>query len=359
MAKKDGRSRKTSIKAKLLLFLGSLVVLLGGVEIAFRLAGYGPGENKLQYIAHKDLDYIHAPDQDTRFCLDNPVHGADGLPIRINKYGQRGEDYPLEKEEGEYRVICLGDSLTFGPGLHDEETFLAVLQEIFLQQNPGTDKRVRIINAAVNGYATIHYLRWAETQIEIYDPDLLMVACFFGNDMVIPPRGIHSIPVPMENLLRKSAFFHFLYTSYRDHLWKRTRALQKNKAVEDVDKELAQYAGVIERDLTINEKMRLWQHSLRHFMKIRDITRENRVDVACVLIPSFSMMSLNSEIKTYKWLIEEVEKRGFPVISLLPTLRSAGKNAWLEYDQGHLSAKGHQAVAQALHDGLVKLGFPK
>lgn len=359
MAKKGDRSKKTSIKAKLLLSLGSLVVLVGGVEIAFRLAGYGPGENKLQYIAHKDLDYIPAPDQDTRFCLNNPVHGADGLPIRINKYGQRGEDYPLEKEEGEYRVICLGDSLTFGPGVRDEETFAAVLQEIFRRRNPGTDKNVRIINAAVNGYATVHYLRWAETQVDIYDPDLLIVGCFIGNDMVIPPRGIHSIPVPMENLLRKSAFFHFLYTTYRKHLWKRTRAVQKNKAVEDVDKELAQYAGVIERDLSFKDKMRLWQHSLTHFKSIRELTRDKGVDVACALIPSSWMMLSKNEVKIYTWLEKEVEKRGYPVISLLPALQAAGKDAWLVYDPGHMNAKGHQAAAQALYDGLVKLGFPK
>ena len=133
----EKKTGKGKLGRKLLLSITSLVVFFGALEIIFRLAGYGPDDESLQWTSHPDLDYIPAPDQDTWFGKDVPETGQVRRPIRINRYGQRGKDYPLEKEPGEFRIIGLGDSLTFGPGVRDEDTYLAQL-EAMLRKNPAS-----------------------------------------------------------------------------------------------------------------------------------------------------------------------------------------------------------------------------
>lgn len=350
---KQGKKPSRSLSKKLLLSLASLVIFLGGSELILRLAGYGPSSDRLQWLSHEDLHYIPAPSQDTFFGKDDPETGEKRLPIHINQYSQRGPEYPLVKEEREFRIIGLGDSLTFGKGVRDEETYLAVLQEIY-EKNPSAAGKVRIVNAAVNGYATIHYLRWMETQVDRYDPDLVLVGCYVGNDMVIPMKG-QSAFIPIKNELRKFATCHFVYSLYKDFLWKYLEAASDDQPVEEMEKRLSIYAGVIEDNLTSAEKIRLWEHSLEHIKSIAEIARSRKVDLAVLLIPPPVMALQEKEFPLYDWLQQQVESMDIPTITLLDELRPLGREAWLPHDLGHLSPAGQQRVAQRLHEALKEL----
>ena len=50
----------------------------------------------------------------------------DNIEYRINNIGLRGSDI-YTKKENELRVLCLGDSSTFGLGVAVDQTFCAVL----------------------------------------------------------------------------------------------------------------------------------------------------------------------------------------------------------------------------------------
>jgi len=222
---------RASLASRLALAAASVLALVLVLEVGLRLAGYGARPERLEWIADPELQYVAAPSQDTWFGKDAPETGEVPLPIRINRYGQRGADYPLAKPPGELRIVGVGDSLTFGPGVHDDETYLARLEAAL--RDRGRDARV--VNAAANGWGTWHYRRWAETRLERFAPDLLIVGCYPANDMSLPTEMPGTQYVPFERVLRRSALFRFAVEAYREHLWKRVRASRRGVSLEEVD----------------------------------------------------------------------------------------------------------------------------
>ena len=76
--------------------------------------------------------------------LDKPA-----LPyqVRINSLGYRGANFPTEKPAGEFRVLAVGDSFTYGDFVDNGETLPARLEEA-LDSLCGN---ATVINAGVGG----------------------------------------------------------------------------------------------------------------------------------------------------------------------------------------------------------------
>ena len=109
---------------------------------------------------------------------------ADGseqiAEISIDENGLRGGPATLEKPEGVFRIVCLGDSQTFGAGISDDETWPAHLQECL---DPDRS-RIEVLNFGVNAYDTEQEVQMLETRALAYDPDLVLLA-FFVNDAAV------------------------------------------------------------------------------------------------------------------------------------------------------------------------------
>lgn len=351
------RERVRRLARKLCLSFASLAVVLGGAELVCRAVGYAPQADTFRWMAHPDLQAVPMPSQDTWLGRDDPATGQVRLPIRINRYSQRGPDYPLQKERGELRIVVVGDSLTMGQGMRDEECYPAVLGELLAAQQPERG-RVRVVNAGVNGWATWHYMRWAQTQLERFRPDVLVVGLYLGNDMVVPRNAPLAIPVPLENALRGSALYRFLVETYRAYLWKRVEAARRDLSVEELAAELERYKGLAESELSDEDQRVLWErHALPHLAALRDACRKLEVDVAVLLIPSYPMVITDGPPPVYLFLRQRLGELGLATIECLEPVRAAGAVAWLSYDVGHLSVLGNALVAQALRDGLVRLGL--
>jgi hypothetical protein len=94
--------------------------------------------------------------------------GAVAENVRINSHGMRGPDFATAKPAGVRRIVLLGDSVTFGYGVSEEECFATRLR---LQL--GSD--VEVINAGITGYSSWQGLRFYETVVREYRPDVLLV----------------------------------------------------------------------------------------------------------------------------------------------------------------------------------------
>src|SRR5262245_7988462 len=53
---------------------------------------------------------------------------TNGVTFQINSLGLRGPETSANKAEGTFRILCLGDSFTFGAGVREEDTFARRLQ---------------------------------------------------------------------------------------------------------------------------------------------------------------------------------------------------------------------------------------
>lgn len=75
-----------------------------------------------------------------------------GHRFSLNRFGFREADFPVERPAGETRILCLGDSITFGYGLTAESAWPKILEKGLQDLSA---ERVFCINAAGNA-ATTH-----------------------------------------------------------------------------------------------------------------------------------------------------------------------------------------------------------
>ncbi len=97
------------------------------------------------------------------------VSKSTGQPIEyaINSAGFRDREYPLEKPEGTFRILLLGDSHTFGFGVPLEKHFSKLLEGYF--------RNVEVLNMGVNGYGLDQELLLLRDKGLAYHPDVIVV----------------------------------------------------------------------------------------------------------------------------------------------------------------------------------------
>lgn len=98
--------------------------------------------------------------------------------IYINRFGFRGEDFSKPKARDTTRLLCLGDSCTFGVA-GDESPYPYQLQQVL--NDAGPEIAYQTINAGVEGHASINALLRLP-RLLTFQPDVLIV--YLGwNDM--------------------------------------------------------------------------------------------------------------------------------------------------------------------------------
>lgn len=96
------------------------------------------------------------------------------IPITINSRGLRGPERPTAKPAGTYRILAIGDSFTFGQGVADADTWVRRLERA----------GVEAINAGWSDDGPLGYRDYLLHHGLDYDPDVILVGVFVGNDVV-------------------------------------------------------------------------------------------------------------------------------------------------------------------------------
>ena len=119
-----------------------------------------------------------------------------GHRVDNNAYGFRERDFASPKPPGVYRVMVLGDSLTWGVGLAVEERYTEVAEELLNRASDAT--RFELLNFGLTGNPTVVERDILLAYRDLVEPDLIVVG-FSSNDPQ-PERMDHS--VERENLRR-------------------------------------------------------------------------------------------------------------------------------------------------------------
>lgn len=108
--------------------------------------------------------------------------------LYFNSLGYRGPVFQEKKAADTLRIVCMGDSCTLGWGVHDDETYCHLLQELLQRR---FKKNIETINAGVLGYASSQGLHQLQTRILDLKPDLIIVS-YNWND--------HSAAISMDSM---------------------------------------------------------------------------------------------------------------------------------------------------------------
>lgn len=103
--------------------------------------------------------------------------------VTINSRGFRSKEYAIQKPNGARRIIGSGDSVIWGWGVSDNETYLALLER---KLNSGSNGGWQVINMGVPGYNTVMEVRWLEREGLQYGPDIVIIN-YVANDFDPPP----------------------------------------------------------------------------------------------------------------------------------------------------------------------------
>lgn len=177
------------------LFFSVLVLVL--VELAVRAAVTLLGANLDIVVAHPNLGqqeldrqiYVNdryllwrmKPDMDGRFV--SPALAPKGrerplFRVVTNSRGFQGAGFETAKRAGALRVVCMGNSSTFGWGAPPDSSYPRLLERE-LEERLARD--VEVINAGVPGYSSIQGLAFLEREIIPLSPDILTLS-FGAND---------------------------------------------------------------------------------------------------------------------------------------------------------------------------------
>jgi lysophospholipase L1-like esterase len=103
-------------------------------------------------------------------------------PVEINSYGLRGADFSTDKSDT-FRIVCLGNSCTFGNTLQFKDTYPYRLEKL-LRSEYGN--KIQVINAGIPGYSSYQGLRYLEEKAIAWKPDLLIVSFGFNDRRTVP-----------------------------------------------------------------------------------------------------------------------------------------------------------------------------
>ena len=183
---------------RILFVVVTFVIVLNLLEIGLRLMQF-------RYVPFIDVPsfwgrfYSGEPDGGT-FYNEDPVLFwrlktnlyNDGNPATIEDlstgpHGFRGEnyDFKVKKAADAFRIVCVGDSSTYGDSVRDNQTFSAMLQQRLRKRFP--DRTVEVVNAGVPGYTSHQARRYVEYELLKLSPDVIVV--MVGANDYIPASG--------------------------------------------------------------------------------------------------------------------------------------------------------------------------
>lgn len=197
------------------LALAGAAAALGVAEVALRLAGDRvPGLRALLYSPTARTQYDRYETAGELLAASSFGHHPLGRTpgFVLNSHGFRSAEIPFQKPPGTFRVVALGDSFTFdSSGVPFDWMWHQVLGR---RLAAATGRPVEVVSLGVPAVGPRFELRLWELEGRRYDPDLVVLAFFAGNDFV-DESGVPLEPTAGEGLARRSLAFRALRNALR------------------------------------------------------------------------------------------------------------------------------------------------
>lgn len=136
---------------------------------------------------------------------------ADCIPVTFGPHGFRDRPRPAGKPQGVFRIALVGDSLTFGQGVLDDETASVRLERI-LQERFGPS--VEVWNFGISGYNIEQEVRLIQTRLGAFNPDLVLLL-YYTNDncpAIFTPANFIAAEIAMHT--RTTTMLYYLYRRF-------------------------------------------------------------------------------------------------------------------------------------------------
>lgn len=249
-----------------------------------------------------------------------------GAPVEINSHGLRDREHEWTKPRGTYRILVLGDSITFGWGVRAEDTFARQLEADLNARFAGRPT-VEVINSGVGNYNTRQEVSYYRERGHDYTPDLVILA-FFINDaepIRIPPRhplALHSQAYVLFNSSVQGVLRGLgVWPNWRDY-----------------------YRGLYADDAPG------WQDCRGALDELFRLTRDQGADTLVAIIPELHVLGEDYPFADCEQkVVAEAADAGVRYVDLRPALASeVPESLWVSPGDAHPNARGHRLIADGL-----------
>ncbi|MFM6131786.1 MAG: SGNH/GDSL hydrolase family protein [Sphaerospermopsis kisseleviana] len=287
-----------------------------------------------------------------------------------NSRGYRGPREFGPKPAGVVRVLCVGDSFTWGIGVGDDETWPALLEKNLLSRG----RRVEVVNAGSPATATDYALRLFELDGPLLEPEIVVLG-FYHNDVQGNNQGaVYAVDASgllrsgkaaasQGSKMRKLTRFIPFYDSLGQHshlfnllkhqlVFQLYSARKKSGSVQEVQAEPAKNEGGQELEAT------KWLLSA-----FADRVMAAGAKPVCLYIPTGAELEsfrASGTISREEFVVKEAcERRGMPFLSATEILaRTAAPVGELYFAEGHWRPAANLFVAPRLADLVEGLARP-
>lgn len=355
--------RVRKLLRKLVIALAAIVGFAILSELAARMAESGPMSlyDTSPYARDEAgvLPHVHKPSFRGRW---------DSTWYDTNARGWRGPEVPEAKPAGEYRILALGDSCTFGKGVLESETWPRVLEaELSHDLPPG--RSVRVINLGVNGYATRDYVHVFQTVGSTLQPDLVVVG-YNINDFPNPVRAADNqvfhgagpqvtlrsrlrawMPTNLRDELNRFAIYRFARATYYDMSRERDYAMMEAIARDKSSNEIEGLDEGFDREA-----------AMMQLLVSGAAAQDARV--ALFLFPYESMVYLETSNRGPEERVAALAAQlSVPYVDVASAFRRAAhasdppRTLFVRGDRYHPNPEGYALTARALAEALRGLGW--
>ncbi len=177
--------QKKQLLANLMLATVSLCLSLIIAELVLRLIIPPVPVTPAQFrIPHPVLGWVLQPGASYRYQMPEAT-----VSVTYNSEGWRDLEHTVKKPDGVFRILVLGDSFMEASSVELNDAFHRRVEE--LARAAGHDTEV--INLGVAGYGTLQeYLVFRDIG-RLYEPDLVLLGFFGGNDVMNNSLELESI----------------------------------------------------------------------------------------------------------------------------------------------------------------------
>lgn len=315
--------------------------------------------------------------------------------VSTNSFGIRGKDFSLEKPDKTYRILFLGDSMTFGWGVEDHQNYPALIEEYLGRKGAIKSEytKVETINAGFADGITLdtYYLYFKEIGNK-FNPDLVIVDLFPYNDLsdlldhAWEKTDDKGYPTKISSLTQKVEDGYLV--GRKKTKWKYEIPLLRNSHLgilflNALEKGSPETVGKIKKTLHISEEKEpftvaerleclytmipkycpssLWStfDKAKFIIKgLQELTKEKKEELLVTIMVSpdqaiplsekENRLMLLSTIEPQKYFKDFLKEQGIAYLDLLPALSQKKAQNFFYHQDGHLNSLGHKIVAEEI-----------
>jgi len=297
---------------------------------------------------------------------------TDGHGFRSDSAARKGRDG--------LQTAFVGDSFTFGLGVHDDATFVHHLNEL-------SDGALVCRNYAVPGYSTDQeYLLIRERLLHL-EPEVVVLVTYLGNDLFdnelpfplqaqrakpyfeMTPAGLtlRNVPVPLQTKSQAGQESDLAQVVFANSGGNNRGLLAKFLGrLEILRLFKIQGERLFERELVLDDGR--FDSAVNLYVEIvqemRQVCKESGTALMVVLLPGQSYVqrpwSVSARVQAFlrQEVINRMHTLQIEVIDLATRLKqghASRQEAWFYPNEGHLTPAGHSVVAEMLAESLMML----